>query len=634
MTVRKSGRLEDVAPELAELLRRPERLPAPQFTVPDITVETVMVPMRDGVRLATDVYLPPKVPAPAIVTRTPYERDQDATVAALMSLARRGFAVVSQDCRGTHGSEPGYWDYYVREPEDSYDLVEWITHQDWFGGFIGSTGGSYVGQTQWQMAMHPAMSAIAPEVSGLGVGINTVHLHMFLNSYARSMGNGDDKPEVSYEDLEGEMLEQTLATGYFNEPLFKPLPEKVLSRVPGLAGLSPLAAQQRLWAYYCSLGCADRAELIKQMTGAPHVTIVEVESLSDLFGQTISHDRHTLPHTRMEEVVQSLHAPALMVSGWYDWGLNDLFATWDLLSRAAPEPLRSRCRMLIGPSAHNMPGYHEGREGHPELDRPYRGPDILGVLVRWYAAVREDALNSWPPVIYYLMGANQWRAADSWPIRDSEPARFYLGPDGTLTSQEPQLPAEPDGYIYDPGDPTPTKGGSIVSYVYPPGSVDVSDLQQRADVLTYTTEPLQEDLDVAGPLRMILYASSSAIDTDFYARLTDVFPDGRAIQLQAGGLRTRYRDLDGGPAFLDPGRVYRLEIDMWATANRFKAGHRLRVDIASADFPKFDRNTNRGGEPGDPLPARQAIYRDPGHPSHLEVQVLPRAARDVPAPGA
>ncbi|HEX6931798.1 MAG TPA: CocE/NonD family hydrolase [Streptosporangiaceae bacterium] len=624
MTETASGRLDEVAPEFAALLRQPDRMASADFTVPDIKVATVMVPMRDGIRLATDVYLPPKLPAPAVVMRTPYERDADANVGAFMSLARRGFAVVSQDCRGTGGSEPDFWDYYVREPEDSYDLIEWITHQDWYDGFIGSTGGSYVGQTQWCMAMHPATSAIVPEVSGLGVGVNTVHLHMFMNAYARSMGNGDDILDVSYEDLEGIMLDETLATGYFNEPLYKPLPDAVQERIPELAGLSPYKAQQRLWAYYCSLSDADRVELIKEMTGARNVTIVEMESLSDSFGQTISHDRHTLPHTEMEAVVRSLRAPALLVSGWYDWGLNDLFATWDLLNRAAPEPLRSHNRMLIAPSSHGTAGYHEGREGHPELDRPYRTSGITEVLARWYAAVREDSLESWPTVIYYLMGANEWRAAESWPIRDAEPALYYLGAAGTLSTDEPRSSAEPDSYTYDPADPPPTKGGSIVSYVYPPGSVDVSDVQQRSDVLTYTTEPLQQDLDVVGPLRMVLFASSSAVDTDFVARLTDVFPDGRAIQLQAGALRTRYRDLEGEPSFLEPGRVYRLEIDMWATANRFKAGHRLRVDICSADFPRFDRNTNRGGEPGDPIPARQAIYHDPEHPSHLEVRVLPR----------
>lgn len=623
MTAIGSGRLDEVAPEFAELMREPGRMAPPAFPVPDITVTTVMVPMRDGIRLATDVYLPPTVPAPVVVMRTPYERDQDGNVGAFMSLARRGFAVVSQDCRGTGRSEPDFWDYYVREPEDSYDLVEWITHQDWFDGFIGSTGGSYVGQTQWCMAMHPAMSAIVPEVSGLGVGINSVHLHMFMNAYARSMGNGQEILDVSYEDLEGIMLDETLATGYFNEPLYRPLPEAVLKRVPELAGLSPYAARQRLWAYYCSLTNAGRAELVKDITGARNVTIVEVESLSGTFGTAISHDRHTLPHTRMDEIVQSLHAPALMVSGWYDWGLNDLFATWDLLNQAQPEPLRSRNRLLIAPSAHNMPGYHEHREGHPELDRPYRTAGITEILARWYTSVREDTLDTWPTVIYYLMGANEWRAAGSWPIRDAQPARFYLGAAGTLSAQEPPTGVEPDSYVYDPENPPPTKGGSIVSFVYPPGSVDVSDVQERPDVLTYTTEPLEHDLDVAGPLRMTLYASSSAVDTDFVVRLTDVFPDGRAIQLQAGALRTRYREPAAEPSFLEPGQVYPLDIDLWATANRFLAGHRLRVDISSADFPKFDRNTNRGGEPGQPVPARQTIYHDAAHPSHLEVRILP-----------
>jgi uncharacterized protein len=623
MSELRSGRLDDIAPDFAELLRQPGKLAAPRFTVPDIRVETVMVPMRDGTRLATDIYLPAKLPAPAIVTRGPYGRGSDPSAGTFLALARRGFAVVSQDCRGTGASEPDSWDYLVWESQDSYDYVEWITRQGWFDGFIGSLGGSYVGATQWCMAMHPAMSATVPEVAGLGIAINSVRAHMFLNSYARAVGKGEDKLDVPFEDLEGVMHDETLATGYFNGPLYKPLPETLLARLPELRDIAAFAAQRRLWAHYCSLTGAGRAAFIREATGAPAVTIVEVESLPEIFGAAIPADRHMLPYARMEEAAESLHAPALMVSGWYDWGLNDLFATWDLLNRAAPEALRSRNRLLITPSAHNMPGYREGREGHPELDRVHRTADILAVLTRWYAAVREDALESWPTVIYYLMGANEWRMSDSWPVRDAQPGLFYLGPGGTLSTGEPQVPAEPDGYTYDPDDPTPTKGGSIVSYVYPPGSVDVSDVQQRSDVLTYTTEPLQQDLDVVGPLRMILYASSSAVDTDFVARLTDVFPDGRAIQLQAGALRTRYRDPEGEPSFLQPGRVYRLEVDMWATANRFKAGHRLRVDISSADFPKYDRNANRGGQPGPPIRARQAIYHDPEHPSHLEVRVLP-----------
>jgi putative CocE/NonD family hydrolase len=165
-------------------------------------------------------------------------------------------------------------------------------------------------------------------------------------------------------------------------------------------------------------------------------------------------------------------------------------------------------------------------------------------------------------------------------------------------------------------------GGSIVSYLYPPGSVDVSQVQQRPDVLTYTTSPLEHDLDIVGPLRFVLYASSSAVDTDFAVRLSDVFPDGRVIQLQNGVQRARHRHVDGESRLMEPGRTYRFDIDMWATANRFHAGHKIRVDISSADFPKYDRNTNRGGRPGPPLAAEQTIHHSPDHPSHLLLPIL------------
>lgn len=244
------------------------------------------------------------------------------------------------------------------------------------------------------------------------------------------------------------------------------------------------------------------------------------------------------------------------------------------------------------------------------------------LLLRWNAAVREGATDSWPTVIYYLMGANEWRVASDWPVPEAKQMAFYLCSGATLTTQPPQQTSSPDRYMYDPQNPTPTVGGSIVSYVYPPGSVDVSLVQKRPDVLVYTTPHLERDLDVVGPIRMILYASSSALDTDFVARLSDVFPDGRAIQIQSGLLRARYRNAEGDPELLEPHRIYRFEIDLWATANRFKAGHRLRVDISSADFPHYDRNSNLGGEAGAPISAQQSVFHGREYPSHLSVTVL------------
>ena len=620
----KPQRLAEVEPELARVLKRSMIDSPVQFAVSEIRFETVMVTMRDGVRLATDLYLPPKLPAPAIAVRTPYDKGRDLWAGAFLSFARRGYIVVSQDCRGTGASEPDHWDYYMYEPEDGYDFVEWVSKQEWFNGFLGSCGGSYVGQTQWHMAMHPRMTTIVPEVSGLGVGINTTHMHMFENAYSRSVGKGEGKVKISDVELEGLILKETLATGYFNEPLEKPFPEALLTRFPNLRTMPRAQAKRWLWEYYCSLNCAGRAEFVKQATGAKNVTALEVEWLSSIFGQQISHDRHTLPHPRPAELCKSFHAPVLLRTGWYDWGLNDALATWELLLRAAPEPMRSHCRLFIAPSAHNMPGYHEGMAEHPELYHAYSFTTNFEMQLRWYNTVRENKIDSWPTVIYYLMGANEWRVADNWPVPEARAVSMYLNGGGKLSTQAPNRATSLTRYTYDPNNPTPTVGGSIVSYVYPPGSVDVSEVQKRTDVLTYTTEPLKHDLDIVGPLRMIVFASSSALDTDFAARLSDVFPDGRAIQLQNGVLRARYRNIERGgePELLEPGRIYRLEIDMWATANRFKAGHRLRVDISSADFPKFDRNTNRGGMPGSPIPAVQTIYHDSEHPSHLLISVL------------
>ena len=615
--------LASAAPELARVLQRNALITPPRFTVSQIRCETVMASMRDGTRLATDLYLPPELPAPAIAMRTPYGRDSDANAGLFLSIARRGFVVVAQDCRGTGGSEPDSWDYYMYEPEDGYDFVEWVSHQEWFDGFLGSCGGSYVGQTQWQMAAHPRMSTIVPEVSGLGVAVNTARLYMFLNAYSRTIGKGEEKIAAHMTEMERLIAEETQAGGYFNEPLYRPLPEALSVSFPHLRELPPAEAQRWLWEHYCSLTCAERADFVKQALDIKNVTSADVEALSGVFGQRISHDAHTLPHPRPEELCRSLHAPALLSTGWYDWGLNDALATWELLTRAATEPMRSRCRLFISPSAHNAPGYHEGMDTHPELHHAYRSATNAELLLRWYDAVRTGRVDDWPTVIYYLMGANEWRVADRWPVPGADPIPYYIAQDGRLTTQPPRQASEPDRYRYDPDDPTPTVGGSIVSYLYPPGSVDVSRVQERPDVLTYTTGPLDRDLDIVGPLRFVLYASSSAVDTDFAVRLSDVFPDGRVIQLQNGVQRARHRHVDGESRLLEPGRTYRFDIDMSATANRFHAGHKIRVDISSADFPKYDRNTNRGGRPGPPLAAEQTIHHSPDHPSHLLLPILP-----------
>jgi predicted acyl esterase len=625
-----SKRLIETSPELERLLRE-GTLPPPKFAASAIQCQTVMVSMRDGVRLATDLYLPPALPAPAIVLRTPYGRSMEASCLAgsFHSFARRGYVVVSQDCRGTGDSEPESWDYYMFEAEDGYDCIEWITRQPWFGGFIGALGSSYAGQTQWCMSLHPAMSTIVPGVSGLGIAANTTHKYMFVNAYAHAVGKGADKIDVPMNQMERVFEKETMAGGYFNEPLHRPLPNALLARFPQLRSMAPSAARRWLWEEYCSMSGAQRAELIRQAMEVKSVSHAQVEAMSSMFGQQISHDAMTIPQVDSRHLCQMIQAPPLMRTGWYDWCLNDALATWETLRRDGRPGVAQRARMIITAYAHNAPGYHVSSDTNPELLIPSNALSQVGLLMRWYAAVREGTTDDWPVVTYYLMGANEWRVASDWPVPEAKQVTFYLGAEGALTTQQAQSTSPDDSYTYDPDNPTPTVGGSIVSYLYRPGSADVSTVQTRADVLVYTTAPLEQDLDIVGPLRMILYASSSARDTDFVARLSDVFPDGRAIQLQSGILRTRYRDLRGEPELLEPGRIYRFEIDLWATANRFKAGHRLRIDISSADFPRFDRNANRGGEAGEPIPARQTIYHDREHPSHLIAFALPQAAVQI-----
>jgi predicted acyl esterase len=614
-----SARLASISAELETLLTLGSETPA-AYTATQIRRETVHVKMRDGVRLTTDLYLPPVDSAPSIAMRTPYGRAKHAEV--FMTFARNGYVVIAQDCRGTGDSEPDHWDYCVYEREDGFDFVEWVIRQRWFDGFLGGCGGSYVGQTQWCMAMHPRMSTIVPQVSGLGIAYRTVRKYMFYNAYARTVGKGADRLPLAFDQLEPEMLRETLAGGYFNDPLEPPFSDALLARYPQLRTLARSQAQRWLWQQYCELSSAERAEFIRLALGIDEINLISIEALPQVFGQCIAHDAHMFPMTTHQELCRSLHAPALMITGWYDWSLNDPPATWHCLRREAREPVRSRSRLIITPAAHNSSGYHEGRAQHPELDRDYHLRDITDLLLRWYGAVRDGSTDSWPVVMYYLMGANEWRTADDWPVPEASDFSLYLSASGTLSAHPPAGASPPDQYVYDPADATPTVGGSIVSYVLTPGSCDVSEVQRRSDVLSYTTGALVQDLDVVGPLRLILYASSSAVDTDFAARLSDVFPDGRAIQLQSGMLRTRHRNAGEAPSWLEPGRVYRLEIDMWATANRFRAGHRLRLDIASADFPRYDRNINRGGEESPPLAARQSVYHDAERPSHLLLQVL------------
>jgi putative CocE/NonD family hydrolase len=616
------GRLGQVSPTLEAVLNAAEES-EPRYAAGEVSVATDFVVMRDGIKLATDIYRPPVPTAPVLLIRTPYDRRQFAQ--GWKAYAQRGWILVAQDCRATGDSEPARWDYMVFEEEDSLDTVDWIGRQPFFEGFLGALGGSYVGDVQFCIGAHELTTSIAPEVAGLGLAPERwPRLHMFINSYTRSMGNGADEPDLSYKDLERDLLDETLATGYYNEPLYREFSPSLVDRYPEIAGLPPYEAQAWLRRTFGDQECAQRAQLLQQAFGGDRFTFADSIRLGEIFGEYLWSDSLSLPRA---DKLSQLKAPALFVTGWYDWFLNDALTTWDRVRHEAGAKVREDSRLLIAPSAHDKPGYREGADTHPELDKVYRTPSNMDVLIEWYAAVREGKTDEWPRVVYYLMGANEWRAASDWPLAGAETRTLYLAPGGTLDDHAPDGEVAASSYDYDPADPTPTIGGAILSNVYTAGSCDVSAVQARPDVLSFDTDPLTSDLDIVGNIVLSAWISSSAVDTDFFVRVSDVFPDGRSIQLQSGALHARHRQADKPPELLVPGEIYPFEIELPATANRFMAGHRIRLDISSADFPKFERHSNRADGVSDPVVAHQTIYHDATRPSRVTFPVAPDSNR-------
>src|SRR5580658_3270896 len=307
--------LSDIAPELHRILNA-GGIPVGRSPA-DIRCETQWVTMRDGVRLATDIYRPPIEAGPVIAVRTPYGRAQVKFVHAFLAFAERGYIVIAQDCRGTGESEPDVWDYYVYEREDSFDLVSWITQQKWFDGFLGGCGSSYLAQMQWCMALHPGMITIAPEVGGLGIVGHPVRHYMFSNAYSRSVGKGTGKVHISYQDLEREMLAETLAGGYFNDPIQSPVPQELLDYCPAIRTMGPERRTRWIWEHYSSLTPARRRDLLRIAANTNEITATTIDSLTSVFGHQVAHDAHALPYAKQSDLASSVHAIPLLITGWY-----------------------------------------------------------------------------------------------------------------------------------------------------------------------------------------------------------------------------------------------------------------------------------------------------------------------------
>jgi predicted acyl esterase len=566
--------------------------------------------MRDGVRLATDIYEPKDRagPLPVILTRLPYDKDNLAPVGRLF--AQRGYVYMVQDCRATFKSEGEVFVPMVHDREDGLDTIKWIEEQEWFDGNLGLWGPSYLGITQW------AVAADAPQIKALYPQLTTADLDqtLFLG------GAFSYRLATSWTEGVGKQSDNLLPV---------PIGDKLDMETEGFFNL-PLEPEMDIqWTDLRGRSVADLLAEMSDAMGLPPGDISPefVEKMIGLmnypaFAQNA--DAFNF-NDRYDEVT----APALMVSGWYDIFVDPQLEDFVRMREMAPGDAGKYTRLIIGPWGH-VSGVH------PDAEKGAR----LGVLIRdfmvfdWYDRWLKGEMNgieNAAPMTIYVMGKNEWRDEREWPLARTQYTKYYLhsagnanskSGDGALSTEEPgDEPA--DDFTYDPKNPVPTAGGhNLLENVGPKEQKGVED---REDVLVFSTPPLAKDIEVTGPITAKIYAASSAVDTDFTVKLCDVYPNGASIFITEGVVRARYRDSYTEPSLIEPGKIYEYHIKLWPTSNCFLKGHHIRIQVSSSNFPRFDRNTNAGGRGGpiNIIVAEQTIYHDGERPSNIMLPLIP-----------
>jgi len=533
--------------------------------------------MRDGVRLSANVFLPAdSAPRSTILVRTPYGKG-DGLIPNYQAFVDHGYAVIIQDVRGRYDSG-GVFEPLTQEPKDADDTINWIVRQTWSNGKVGMTGGSYLGIAQWKAALsgNAHLKAIFPVVSG----DDDYRDRFYSSGGALQLGHR----------LEW-LAENRKIPGY--EPDFN----KFIWHLP--------------------LRTADTSA-----TGQPDSEWKDAMNHPAFTGfwRAISTREH------LDEV----HIPVFAVGGWYD-----SYAESDLDAFAAVHKRSGLNHVLIGPWPHNMSYKFADANFGPTASVPVRRLQLQW-FDQWLEG-KDTPVASTPPVQVFLMGANRWQDVSDWPPAAARTWKLYLDSgghanslngDGTLKDRLPRVAAA-DTYVYDPRDPVPTLGGAVCCnpVVFPWGPLDQRPVEKRRDVLVYSTKPLADEVTVLGPVKVVLYVASDSKDTDFTAKLVDVFPNGNARILSDGILRLRYRESLQKAELAQPGTLYRVTIDAGVTGNVFQKDHRIRIEISSSNFPKFDRNPNTGGLVADEtrlLRARQTVFHGRTHPSEVELLVLPK----------
>lgn len=583
-----------------------------------LTEFDVRIPMRDGITLSAAVIRPAdEGKYPVLLCRMPYGKDLAVSAGPgdvmidVPQTVKAGYVVIFQDTRGRFLSE-GEWDILPtmnREAEDGADTIAWILRQPYCSGAVGTFGGSYLAYTQWCLMDKeiPEYRAAVPTV-----GFATPRDGFWYRNGALELG-----------------LYTVWAMGLHTDTITK----------RGFGDGELAAAMETL--FYDMENLPERLKALPLYQYAPFVDNKLPDSAMEIIRGGYENTGLT-KKLDYEDIYGDIRVPSLQIGGWYDVFLNGTLHNFmEVRKRAVPE-VAEHTKLIIGPWSHWSRNERLG-DVYFGLYASAASVDLPGMHKKWFdhfLKKEENGVEEEAPVKLFVMGENVWREEQEWPLARTQYTPFYLGSNGHANmlggdgrlSKELFSGAAADSYRYDPANPVELVGGTnLVSPYYDVGPKDHRAIEAREDVLVYTSEVLEEDVEVTGPVTAKLWITSSAPDTDFVVRLLDVYPDGASMSLTDGIIRARYRDFDktGEIKLLNPGEPTLLDVDLWATSNVFRKGHRIRVEVTSSCFPRWDRNPNTGhdlllDEEKDFAIAEQCILHDKEHASHMILPVIPR----------
>ncbi|MEM9325025.1 MAG: CocE/NonD family hydrolase [Bacteroidota bacterium] len=587
--------------------------------------QKVMMPMRDGVRLATDIYRPKTdEKVPIIFSRTPYNfngwgdgKERTRTYERAYEAVKRGYAYVVQNERGRYFSE-GDWDILGVPLTDGYDAFSWMADQPWSNGKVGTLGCSST--AEWQMAVaaldHPAHAAMVP--MGFGAGVGRV---------------GDINEQGNwYRGGAEQMLFFSWLYGVQHDPMAPKLPKGISQE--------DLLRLQRFYDMQPEYPSVDWSEAFYHL---PLQDLIQAQNgPKGIFEEMITRKPNDpkwyeggLYHDDME-----LGVPSFWFASWFDVSISPNLALFNhVRNNTKDREIADNQYLVIAPTLHC--GFYRATEntvvGELSVGDARNDYDkmIYGWFDHWLKGEDNGQLDEMPRVQYYTMGTNEWKSAEAWPPPTAEMTTFYLDSkgkanslfgDGTLALDRPEE-ATQDAYTYDPMNPVPSYGGNVccTGNAIQGGSFDQREMESRNDILVYTSDPLTEGVEITGFIESSIYVSSNVKDTDFTIKLIDVHPDGSAYNLDETIQRARYREGYEKEVFMEEGEVYKIDFTPMSTSNYFKPGHRIRIEISSSNFPRFMRNLNTGGNNYDETEgviAHNSVHHGPDFSSQIRLPVI------------